>query len=83
MFADQAVTDFQAVLVTNDDALETLVARIEIRRGEDETVTRDALAGRIRQVFEVTPRIETLALGTLAKEFEASIKAPRFVDRRE
>ena len=83
MFADQAVTDFQAVLVTDDDALETLVARIEIRRGEDETATRDALAGRIRQVFEVSPRIETLALGTLAKEFEASIKAPRFVDRRE
>ena len=83
MFADRYVTDFQAVLVTDDDALETLVARIEIRRGADEAAVSEALSGRIRRVFEVTPRIETLALGTLAKEFEASIKAPRFVDRRD
>jgi hypothetical protein len=30
-----------------------------------------------------TPEIVALELGTLAKEFEASIKAPRIVARRE
>ena len=33
--------------------------------------------------FEVTPEIVILERGTLAKEFESSIKAPRFVDKRE
>ena len=32
--------------------------------------------------FEVTPEITFLEHGTLGKEFEASIKAARFVDRR-
>ena len=36
----------------------------------------------IKRVFELTPRVETLELGTLAREFEASVKAPRIVDRR-
>ncbi len=83
MFADQAVTDFQAVLETDADALETLVVRIEVRHGADKAATADTLSARVRRVFEVAPRIEALALGTLAKEFESSIKAPRFVDRRQ
>jgi phenylacetate-CoA ligase len=33
-------------------------------------------------VFEVRPVINLLETGTLAKEFEASVKAPRFVDKR-
>ena len=41
------------------------------------------LSHAIRRVFELTPEIVPLPLGTLAKEFEASIKAPRIVDRRE
>ena len=32
--------------------------------------------------FELTPEVEFLAVGTLAKEFETSVKAPRFTDRR-
>jgi hypothetical protein len=37
----------------------------------------------IRGTFEVSPEIVVLPLGTLAKEFEASIKAPRILDKRE
>jgi len=40
------------------------------------------LTNVIRGAFELTPEIVPIALGTLAKEFEASIKAPRMVDRR-
>ncbi len=83
MFADATVSDFQAVLETDADALETLVVRIEVRRSEDTAATSDALSARVRRAFEVTPRIEALPPGALAKEFESSIKAPRFVDRRE
>ena len=52
------------------------------------SVTSDAdsiagtLADNIRQTFEVRPVIDILDTGTLAKEFEASIKTPRFVDKR-
>jgi hypothetical protein len=37
---------------------------------------------RDQEAFELTPEIVALELGTLAEEFEASIKAPRIVDRR-
>ena len=33
--------------------------------------------------FEVTPTVEVLETGALAKLFESSIKAPRFVDERQ
>jgi phenylacetate-CoA ligase len=36
----------------------------------------------IRKTFQVTPEITLLERGTIAREFEANIKAPRFVDKR-
>jgi hypothetical protein len=36
----------------------------------------------VKRTFEVAPLVEVLPLGTLAAEFERSVKAPRFVDRR-
>jgi hypothetical protein len=36
----------------------------------------------MRQVFQITPQVVTLPLGTLAREFEQSIKAPRIRDLR-
>ena len=41
-----------------------------------------SLAAVHKQTFEVTPRIVVLETGTLAREFESSVKTPRFVDRR-
>ena len=36
----------------------------------------------IRRAFQVTPKVTLLPRGTIAKEFEAAIKARRFVDKR-
>jgi hypothetical protein len=36
----------------------------------------------MRNTFQVTPQVTLLERGTLAREFEANIKAPRFVDKR-
>jgi hypothetical protein len=37
----------------------------------------------VKNTFEVSPVVEVLARGSLAAEFERSLKAPRFVDRRQ
>jgi phenylacetate-CoA ligase len=83
MFANAAINDFQAVLATNAGGLETLYLRIEARRGRDAGTIAAGLADQIKRVFEVTPEIEPLATGTLAREFEGAIKTPRFVDTRQ
>jgi hypothetical protein len=36
----------------------------------------------LKQKFEQTCVVEILETGTLAREFEKSVKAPRFIDRR-
>jgi len=36
----------------------------------------------MRRTFQITPEITLLARGTIAKDFEANVKAPRFVDKR-
>ncbi len=77
------VNDFQAVLVTDDDDLETLNVRIEVRRGEDADAIAAEMAERIKMIFEMSARIDVLEIGTLARLFESSIKAPRFVDERK
>ncbi len=83
VFAIPPVNDFQALLVTDDNDLETLVVRIEIRRGEDEDAIAADMGMRIKNIFEVSARIEVLEIGSLARLFESSIKAPRFVDERK
>jgi phenylacetate-CoA ligase len=55
---------------------------VEIKRGCDVQAAAMDLSTVIRKTFEVTPEIVVLPLGTLAKEFEASIKAPRILDKR-
>ncbi|HUT51710.1 MAG TPA: AMP-binding protein [Alphaproteobacteria bacterium] len=83
MFRNPDVNDFQGVLVTDQSGMETLKLRIEVKRGTDPKHAAEMVAGEVKSVFEVTPDVEVLAAGTLAKVFEASIKAPRFVDERE
>jgi phenylacetate-CoA ligase len=36
----------------------------------------------MKKTFQVTPQVTLLQRGTLAREFEANVKAPRFVDKR-
>jgi hypothetical protein len=40
------------------------------------------LAEGIKHTFELAPQIVVLETGTLAREFEANVKAARFIDRR-
>jgi phenylacetate-CoA ligase len=82
LFQQREVNDFkcEAVTVRSEDALRVFV---EIKRGCDAQAAICDLSHAIRRVFELTPEIVPLPPGTLAKEFEASIKAPRIVDRRE
>ncbi|MDH3231983.1 MAG: AMP-binding protein [Alphaproteobacteria bacterium] len=82
MFRIGEVNDFKVELRTVEDR-EVLRLAVELKRGTVETALTDKLAGELRSVFEVRPDIEVLATGTLAREFETSVKAPRFVDLRE
>ena len=41
-----------------------------------------AASKRIKKTFQVTPEVTLLPRGTIAKDFEAAVKAPRFVDKR-
>ena len=75
--------DSPSVLVTDRSGMETMKLRIEVKRGANASSAARTVIGEVKSVFEVTPEVEVLTAGTLAKAFEASIKAPRFVDERE
>ncbi|MDP7623993.1 MAG: AMP-binding protein [Rhodospirillales bacterium] len=81
MFRVPEINDFK-VEFTATDGLDNLVVSTEVDRKSDAKKIAETLAENIRDVFEVRPVIEILETGTLAKEFEASVKAPRFVDKR-
>lgn len=82
MFADADVNDFQAVLETGDGDLESLRVKLEVRRGAKAGPVAEKVGTAVKNTFEITPEIEVLETGSLAKLFESSIKAPRFVDER-
>lgn len=83
MFRNQDVLDFQAVLeteaVTGREGLKILV---EFKNEVDEAAASAIVVRGIKQTFEVSPLVQVLKRGTLATEFERSLKAPRFIDRR-
>ena len=81
VFRLPSVTDFRVELVAERD-LEVLRLLIEVGRGEDEAAVADRTAEAIRRTFEIRPEVRVLPLGTLARDFEASVKAPRFQDLR-
>jgi phenylacetate-CoA ligase len=82
IFRNVDISDFKAELITERD-LEILVVSIELRRGVDPAAAAERLKAAVHKRFELTPRIVVVETGTLAKEFEASVKMPRFVDRRQ
>ena len=83
LFADVEVNDFKAEAVVGDDGNDALRLSIEVPRKSDAVSVTERIAGEVKGKFEVTPDVNILEIGTLAKEFETSVKAPRFVDRRE
>ncbi len=83
MFRNPDVLDFQAILETEvSTGREGLKVLVEIKDGNDAGSLCSIVGGSIKQTFEITPVVEALKRGTLASEFERSLKAPRFIDRR-
>jgi phenylacetate-CoA ligase len=81
MFRDPAVNDFKCELLA-PGGNDVLRLAIEVKRGAEGGTVAAALSQRVKETFEVTPEVVVLETGTLAREFEASVKAPRFADRR-
>jgi phenylacetate-CoA ligase len=76
MFRDAAVVDFRAE-VTNQGGNDVLHLHVETRTGAAQPIV-----DMMRKHFQITPEVTLLSRGTIAKEFEANVKAPRFVDKR-
>jgi phenylacetate-CoA ligase len=76
LFRDPEVVDFRAEVVNEGDN-DVLRLFVEMRRPEAARI-----AEAVRAAFQVTPEVSLLPRGTIAKEFEAAVKAPRFVDKR-
>ena len=83
LFDIPEVNDFKAELVTAPDGTDSFSLSIEIRAGVDIAALSEKVTRATKATFEVTPNVFVLDLGTLAKEFESSVKAPRFVDKRK
>jgi len=76
LFRDPAVVDFRAE-VLNEGANDVLRLFVESRTGKAETIMET-----IKKTFQVTPEVTLLPRGSIARDFEANVKAPRFVDKR-
>ena len=82
IFRNVDISDFKAELITERD-IEILLVSIEVRLGADPSTAAERLKAAVHERFELMPRIVVVETGTLAKEFEASVKMPRFIDRRQ
>jgi phenylacetate-CoA ligase len=81
IFRNADIGDFKAELLTERD-LEIMLVTVEVRRGTDAAGAARRLASAVHDQFGLTPRIAVAEPGSLAREFEASVKMPRFSDRR-
>ncbi len=81
MFAIDGVNDFKCEIVASD-ALDRFVVSVEFARAADAAATHTRLSTAVREIFELTPEVVQLPAGTLAREFEAAVKTPRFLDKR-
>jgi len=81
MFRHLEIGDFRAEAL-NEGGNDILRVSIEIRRGTEKDGFMNKLVEKIKETFELQPQVVVLETGTLAKEFEANVKAARFVDRR-
>ena len=82
MFAMADINDFKAEVLASDAGNDVLRVSIEVRRSGDGEALAGSVRESIKQTFELTPDVVLLPAGTLAREFESAIKAPRFADRR-
>ena len=76
LFRDPDVVDFRAE-VYNAGGNDILHLFVELRSEQ-----RARILDNVHATFHVRPELTLLPRGTLAKEFETNVKAPRFVDKR-
>ncbi len=81
VFRHVDINDFKAELVTERD-LENLLLSVEVRRDADSARAAAALKSAVREQFGLTPQVVVVETGSLAREFESSVKMLRFADRR-
>ncbi|MDP6927502.1 MAG: AMP-binding protein, partial [Rhodospirillales bacterium] len=81
MFNHEEITDFKAEVITQDDK-DLIRLLIELPRGTEPAALNTKLNDAFKKTFESSPEVVVLERGSLAKEFESSVKAPRFVDKR-
>ena len=81
MFRHLEIGDFRAEAL-NEGGNDLLRLSIEVRRGCDGAALCRTLAVEVKERFELAPQVVLLETGTLAREFEANVKAARFIDRR-
>jgi phenylacetate-CoA ligase len=82
MFFNQGITDFKAEVSNAESGLDVLRLFIEPKQGVDVDALQQGIRADVLKSFEVEAEIIFLDRGTIGREFEASIKAARFVDRR-
>ena len=82
IFHEPRISEFRAEVYNDTDGLDVLHLLIETKRDVLETEANIMVADMVRKTFQVTPKITVQPIGTIAREFEANVKAPRFVDRR-
>ena len=76
LFRDPDVVDFRAE-VYDSQGNDVLHLHVEMRNQE-----REKIISTLKKTFQVTPEVSLLPRGQIAKEFEAAVKPPRFVDKR-
>lgn len=81
MFRIEAVSDFKCEALAAGDQ-DQLRVSIELARGADADAAVTRLRTEVKRAFEVTPDVVVLEPGALAREFEATVKAMRMIDRR-
>jgi phenylacetate-CoA ligase len=82
MFYEPDISEFRAEVYNDEGGLDVLALSIEIRRDASEEAATAKIVSKVRQTFQVTPKILVQPPGTIAREFETNVKAARFVDRR-
>lgn len=81
MFQQASVAEFLLEAANEGDS-DILRLKLELSAGADQASEPARLADLVKTTFEVTPAVELLPRGTIARAFEQTIKANRFSDRR-
>ena len=76
LFREPDVVDFRAE-VYESSGNDVLHLHVESRSD-----SKEKIAAAIKMTFQVSPEVTLLPRGAIAKDFEAAVKAPRFVDKR-